>query len=572
MKRKIWEMSVMKMVVVMIIFCFCSLKVNAGTNKVFNEEPKELEDVAVDVKMIEKRLHEILTAIIKDNSGNWLQFFTEDYKRKYYQACKRAEREGLEYPRIWWQESEDDPNQFVIKSSKIISGEKVCSVVVLKGELLIGVFELKLKKEFGIWVIDEVTQKELTTFPASAQTSSNNDFLTIREAMDIVSYRRYHPLTDGDMDDLIKSTAQKYGYIDKDFLEGVGTCSFWQYIKNGYVVYDTAPDDHFVPDNKQTAAAFAVVDCQGIESINGDEIAISVDMRVFSESNFEILLKEMQEIGFRYNKTENGLREYAWKTYRVYIHKSKTRGHDCWFFEVMLEERTYDTTKNVEFSDSTRAHDLCITLDYPVKGDPVLLRRIRTFMMEAIEPGITVDQIIPRFNGDQTDGQALVNYYGRKRCACLDKDYYDNSPLPFTHCIEGIRVEVVGENDHFISFEVFRYGNCGGSSNYLVYGATFRKSDGRRMHVIANPQDPKYKQFLNKDLYFDNLDNKDALLEEYREQIPLPEYEPYLIQNGVRFVYQQSEIAVRPAGFLKADEPFSVVRDFLTEEVKELLK
>ena len=388
----------------------------------------------------------------------------------------------------------------------------------------------------------------LSLLSVHAQTISQKDFLTIREAMDIVSYRRYHPLTDGDMVDLIKSTSRKYGYTKEDFLEGVGTCSFWQYIKNGYVVMDSNPDDYFIPYDKGTAAAFAVMDCQGIESIDGDETAISVDLRVFSESNYETLMREMQNIGFRYNKTENGLREYAWQTYRVYVYKSKTRGHDCWFFEVVLRERTYDTTRLVEFNDSTRSHNLSISLEYPVKGNPALLRRIRTFMMEAIEPDMVYEAPMPRYSGNMSDGKALVNYYGRKRCAMLDTDDYGSSPIEFTS------IEVVGE------------------TNYQVYGATFRKSDGKRLRVIANPKDPKYKQFLNEDLHFDNLENKGALLEEYREQIPLPEYEPYLIQNGVRFVYQQSEIAVRPAGFLKADVPFSVLRDFLTEEVKELFK
>ena len=406
----------------------------------------------------------------------------------------------------------------------------------------------------------------LSLLSVHAQTVSQKDFLTIREAMDIVSYRRYHPLTDGDMVDLIKSTSRKYGYTKEDFLEGVGTCSFWQYIKNGYVVMDSNPDDYFIPYDKGTAAAFAVMDCQGIESIDGDETAISVDLRVFSESNYETLMREMQNIGFRYNKTENGLREYAWQTYRVYVYKSKTRGHDCWFFEVVLRERTYDTTRLVEFNDSTRSHNLSISLEYPVKGNPALLRRIRTFMMEAIEPDMVYEAPMPRYSGNMSDGKALVNYYGRKRCAMLDTDDYGSSPIEFTS------IEVVGENDYYISFEVFRYSNYGASSNYQVYGATFRKSDGKRLRVIANPKDPKYKQFLNEDLHFDNLENKGALLEEYREQIPLPEYEPYLIQNGVRFVYQQSEIAVRPAGFLKAELPFSVMTDFLTDEVKDLLK
>ena len=57
----------------------------------------------------------------------------------------------------------------------------------------------------------------LTFMSVHAQTASQKDFLTIREAMDIVSYRRYHPLTDGDMDVLIESLMKKYGYEIGDY-------------------------------------------------------------------------------------------------------------------------------------------------------------------------------------------------------------------------------------------------------------------------------------------------------------------------------------------------------------------
>lgn len=406
----------------------------------------------------------------------------------------------------------------------------------------------------------------LSFLSAHAQTNSQNDFLTIREAMDIVSYRRYHPLTDGDMDDLIKFTAKKYGYIEEDFLEGVGTCSFWQYIKNGYVVYDTAAEDFFVPYNKQTASAVAIVDCQGIETIDYDEVAISAELRVFSEHSRDILLSEMKDIGFRLMNSEDRFLTYVWQDYTICFQKFVTRGHDCWEFDVRLNYHKYNTTKHVEFRDSTRTRNLKFSLDYPVKGNPILLKRIRTLMMEAIEPDLVYEEPMPRYSGNMSDGQALVNYYGRKRCKMLDTEEYGSPATEITS------VKVVGENDYYISFEVYRYSDYGASSNFRVYGATFRKNDGKRLQIIANPKDPKYKEFLNENLYFDNLEERDDLFEEYREKRPLPEYEPYLIQNGVRFVYQQGEIAVRPAGFLRADETFSVIRDFLIDEVKDVLK
>ena len=555
------------------IFCLCRVTAMTGTDRTVVEGTVGMEGAAVDVKMVEKRLHEILTAVIRNNSGNWLQYFTDNYKKKYYQACKKAERESLEYPRIWWEESDDDPSQFVIKSVKAISEDEAYFEVVLKGNLLIGVFELILKREHGIWVIDEVKQKKLSVLSAWAQMDYQKDFLTIMEAMDIVSYRRYHPLTDGDMDDLIKSTARKYGYIEKGFLGGIGTCSFWQYVKGGHVLEGSYSEDeyYFIPDNIQTASTVIVSDCEGIESIDDDEVAIDIEMRVFSERNRNVLLGEMKNIGFRLKKSEDGTLTYTWQDYEISLRKWTSLGHDGWEFDVRLNYHKYDTTKHVEFKDSTRAHNLSIALDYPVKGNPAFLKRTRKFIMETLESDMMFYDLMARYSKDQNDGQAMVNYYGRKECANMDEYFYDqlaDDPDFHFYCIEGVKIEVVGENDKYISFEVFNYRNCGGTSDYLVYGATFRKSDGKQLHVIANPQNPRFKHCLNE-MYFED---RDVVDDEYKKQLPMPKCEPYLIQNGVRFTYQQGEIAVKPAGFIKSELTFSELRDFLTDEVKDVLK
>ena len=54
--------------------------------------------------------------------------------------------------------------------------------------------------------------------------------------------------------------------------------------------------------------------------------------------------------------------------------------------------------------------------------------------------------------------------------------------------------------------------------------------------------------------------------------IPLPYTKPYLLQTGVRFVYQKREIAGPDAEYIVEDIPYSVIRPFLSEEVKEVLK
>lgn len=403
----------------------------------------------------------------------------------------------------------------------------------------------------------------LSFLSANAHTGSQNDFLTVNEAMNIVSYHRYHPMANRDeFDNVIKSMVKSHGYMEKDFLgDGIGTCDFWQYVRGGHVIMKA--DKEFIPDDKQTASTVAVIDCEGVEDNGGDELAITIELSVFSERSWAVLMRQMQDIGFEYKTSIDDWNVYVWHTYEIKVQKMIRNGYDCWEFDFGLTKREYKTTKLVEFKDSTRSHNLTICLEYPVRGNPALLRQIRSFMMEAIEHDMLEIHPMTRFNGNASDGQALVNYYGRKRCAMLDTDDYSSSPIEFTN------IEVVGENDYYISFEVFRYGFYGGTDNYLVYGATFRKSDGKRLRVIANPQDPKLRRFLNEYLY---IEEKEALLDEYKNRIPMPEYEPYLIQDGVRFAYQQGEIAVRPEGFIKTESSYPLMRPFLTDEAKAVLK
>lgn len=226
----------------------------------------------------------------------------------------------------------------------------------------------------------------------------------------------------------------------------------------------------------------------------------------------------------------------------------------------------YGTTKHYEFADSSRTHNLKIHVDYPVKGDPVLLRRARTFIMEALEKDIlNGGPITGRYNGDLSDGQSVIDYYGQKGTVSL-KEKHDG---PYGRAFEEeTTIKKVAENDYFVSYEVFRLGWYGGVLNELLYGATFRKSDGKRLHVIADPKDSKFKHFLNNDLFFEK---KDEIEEEYRSNIPMPKYEPYLIQSGVRFVYQKYEIASGATGYIKGDASFPVIKQFLTKDVKDVL-
>ena len=407
----------------------------------------------------------------------------------------------------------------------------------------------------------------LAFLPTIAQTDGQKESMTIQDAMSIVSYRRHHPFTnDNEFDGFVKSLMAQYDYRAEDFLEGIGTCSFWQYIRHGHTV-DTEPldDDHFVPDDIAKAGTVAIIDCGGIETIEYDETAISVEIRVFSEASHDRILEEMHSIGFQYKKTENNIREYVYQSYKIDVWNGRTRGHRMWQFTVQLNPRDYGTTKTYEFADSSMAHNLKIKVDYPVKGSPVLLRRIRTFIMEALEKDIMNDWPMARYNGDPSNAQSVIDYYGRKSVALLKDKRVSQQQPPYD---EGTTVRNVAETDDYTSFEVNRYGWYGGVVNSLHYGATFRKSDGKRLHVIANPHDPQLGEFLYSCM---PDEKKDSLLEQVNK-LPFPSKEPFLIQTGVRFVYQKYEIAAGAAGDIQIDIPFSEIQQYLSDEVLDVLK
>ena len=227
----------------------------------------------------------------------------------------------------------------------------------------------------------------------------------------------------------------------------------------------------------------------------------------------------------------------------------------------------YGTTKQYEFADSSRTHNLKIQVDYPVKGNPAFLRRVRSYIMEALEyDPYSGNASMGRYNGNFSDGQAVINYYGvggipilKKRRAAYEWE-----------CMEELReIKMIAENDHYISFEVtVIIGGAAYNPVVLCYGETFRKSDGKKLKIIANPQTPHFKELINR--YFP--EDMKEYISEPETDIPIPYTSPYLIQSGVRFVYQKREITAPVIPYVQEDIPFSEIQQYLTDEVKDVLK
>ena len=162
--------------------------------------------------------------------------------------------------------------------------------------------------------------------------------------------------------------------------------------------------------------------------------------------------------------------------------------------------------------------------------------------------------------------QDVIDHYGKKGVERL-KELENGVP----HYVEeSLSIKRIAETDQYITFEVNWWGYYGGVLNALQYGATFRKVDGKRIRIIESPESRQFKLFLNKEImaYLD----KDMMFDVYKNDLPFPQYEPYLIQTGVRFVYQKYEITAGAGGVTQVDVSFYEIKDYMTSEVKELLR
>ena len=131
-----------------------------------------------DMTVIEARLQKILSALITEDGDKYLpEYFTEGFNSYYKRACEKADKESCERPRIWWQESESDPSQFVISSVTPISDSEVKSDVTLKSEMSGCNFEVIVRKENGSWLIDKISQKDCYDLSSEDTSKENSDIV-----------------------------------------------------------------------------------------------------------------------------------------------------------------------------------------------------------------------------------------------------------------------------------------------------------------------------------------------------------------------------------------------------------
>lgn len=249
----------------------------------------------------------------------------------------------------------------------------------------------------------------------------------------------------------------------------------------------------------------------------------------------------------------------------------------CQFFTNKTDKTTTELkTDSITFKKTIRPFNYSITVDYPVSGNPALVRNIREWISESLDG---------TYQGELADTSALFAFYADKylkeSTENEDNDFIGYLLEDSIDCEQSFEFRLAWENESLVTYTMSNYYYGGGAhGGYIHLGATFRKSDGRHFgwDMIRKGTDinDDLKEGLKK--YFevktdDELMEELMLTENWRDAscLPLPTTEPWIDGDGLHLIYQQYEICSYAQGMPSVDLSMDRTKEVVTETVKKEL-
>ena len=181
------------------------------------------------------------------------------------------------------------------------------------------------------------------------------------------------------------------------------------------------------------------------------------------------------------------------------------------------------------------------------------------------------------FPGDMRNTQALVDFYGRAKADSL-RAAIDNPNQEIELEYEATMTKVY-ETDRFVTYSLSTFIGLGGAHPASgEEGATFRKSDGRRLgwDIVRESMSMELNEIIKTSL----MDYLGLTSDEELEQLlggvniyasPLPHTPPYLLENGVAFIYQQYELLAYAYGMPADTISYERFTPLLTQNIRTLV-
>lgn len=214
-----------------------------------------------------------------------------------------------------------------------------------------------------------------------------------------------------------------------------------------------------------------------------------------------------------------------------------------------------------------------IDVDYPIQGNPTLLNSIREWINE---------NMYDEYTGNLSDGKKLVHACAKNYLDSLAQDAKMIDGTSYSlELMSDVSMKKMIETSKYVTYAFDYYIYSGGAHGMQVLsGATFRKSDGRKLgwdmfsqYHISDLQEyikeglKQYFKVKTEEELKDNLMDPDQIY-----NIPLPQMPPYFTKDGVCFVYQPYEIACYAAGMPTFTIPYNKLRGKLTLAASDMLK
>lgn len=229
---------------------------------------------------------------------------------------------------------------------------------------------------------------------------------------------------------------------------------------------------------------------------------------------------------------------------------------------------------STSWKENETAEGCKLYADYPSDSTSALSQNIREWINETL--GGT-------YEGDLNDGQKLIAYYGQKHADQVKREIEEiGENTAMDKSVYYVQIRNKFETERFITYTAEIYEYAGGAHGGDVeIGGVFRKSDGRRFgwDMFTSEGKTTLRNMIKEELknnYFKANNDEEfyamLMTEEAKYIFPLPVTAPICLRNGVKFVYQQYEIAPYAAGKPFCIIPYEKLTGLFTVTMKPLVE
>ena len=234
-------------------------------------------------------------------------------------------------------------------------------------------------------------------------------------------------------------------------------------------------------------------------------------------------------------------------------------------------------TDTVSFDKQEGIYKFGLSAEYPVSGGDSVVKAVREFINDFLGGA---------YDGPLADGNAMVKRNGELMWGnflemCGDADSEDPVELYLYK-----EVSKFYETKTFVTFLTLESQYTGGAHGIgFESGHTFSKINGKPFgyDMMKDLDTPAFKRLIKEGLrrFFSNEGDEQGMSDEDLkeelvsfdgsiDELPLPDSEPYMTEQGVTFIYQPYEISYYAAGRPEFTLPYDVVKPYLKPLALEL--